>query len=133
CGTALTVCARPRLIAPAGAHIPAGGVLFSDRAGRQRDLVDATAGDMRQLRGPEIAMVFQEPMSSLNPVLRVGDQIAEALMLHQGLDRGAALVEVRRLLGHVRVAGAGRPVQRYPFQLSGGGRPRVLIAMPRSG
>jgi peptide/nickel transport system ATP-binding protein len=68
-------------------------------------------------------------MSSLNPVLRIGDQIAEAVMLHQGLGRGAALAEARRLLEHVRVAEAERQLQRYPFQLSGGMRQRVMIAM----
>ena len=77
-------------------------------------------------------MVFQEPMSSLNPVLRIGDQIAEALMLHQDLDRGAALAEARRLLDRVRIPEAHRQLERYPFQLSGGMRQRVMIAMALS-
>ena len=84
------------------------------------------------MRGPEMAMVFQEPMSSLNPVLRIGDQIAEAVMLHQGLGRAAALAEARRLLEHVRIPEAHRQLQRYPFQLSGGMRQRVMIAMALS-
>ncbi|HET7883820.1 MAG TPA: ABC transporter ATP-binding protein [Acetobacteraceae bacterium] len=131
-GKSVTALSVTRLIDHAGGRIAAGRALFSDRDGRQHDLVAASASEMRQLRGPEMAMVFQEPMSSLNPVLRVGDQIAEALMLHQGLDRTGALAEVRRLLDHVRIAEAGRMLQRYPFQLSGGMRQRVMIAMALS-
>ena len=77
-------------------------------------------------------MVFQEPMSSLNPVLRIGDQIAEAVMLHQGLGRTSALAEAQRLLEHVRIPEAARQLQRFPFQLSGGMRQRVMIAMALS-
>jgi glutathione transport system ATP-binding protein len=87
---------------------------------------------MRQLRGPELAMVFQEPMTSLNPVLRIGDQIAEAVMLHQGMDAGAARAEARRLLERVRIPDVARQLDRYPFQLSGGMRQRVMIAIALS-
>jgi glutathione transport system ATP-binding protein len=87
---------------------------------------------MRLLRGPEMAMVFQEPMSSLNPVLRIGEQIAEAVMLHQGFGHAAALEEARRLLEHVRIPEAARQLRHYPFQLSGGMRQRVMIAMALS-
>ena len=131
-GKSVTALSITRLIDHTGGHIAAGQILFTDRVGRQCDLVTEPAEAMRRMRGPEMAMVFQEPMSSLNPVLRIGDQIAEAVMLHQGLGRGAALAEARRLLEHVRVAEAERQLQRYPFQLSGGMRQRVMIAMALS-
>jgi glutathione transport system ATP-binding protein len=127
--TALSV---TRLIDHTGGRITAGRILFTDRTGQERDLVSESAEAMRRMRGPEMAMVFQEPMSSLNPVLRIGDQIAEAVMLHQGLGRAASLAEARRLLEHVRVPEAQRQLQRYPFQLSGGMRQRVMIAMALS-
>ena len=69
---------------------------------------------MRRLRGPELAMVFQEPMTSLNPVLRIGDQIAEAVMLHQGLRQAAALAEARRMLERVRIPEAARQLDALP-------------------
>ncbi|WP_253187787.1 ABC transporter ATP-binding protein, partial [Roseomonas sp. TAS13] len=87
---------------------------------------------MRRLRGPEIAMIFQEPMTSLNPVLKVGDQIAEAIELHQGLDGTAARAEAKRMLDRVRIPEAERQLGRYPFQMSGGMRQRVMIAMALS-
>ena len=102
-GKSVTALSITRLIDHTGGHIAGGRILFTDRTGRQRDLVGETAEAMRRLRGPEMAMVFQEPMSSLNPVLRIGDQIAEAVMLHQGLGNAAALAEARRLLEHVRI------------------------------
>ncbi len=131
-GKSVTALSVTRLIDHTGGHITAGRILFTDRTGRQRDLVVEPADAMRRLRGPEMAMVFQEPMSSLNPVLRIGDQIAEAVMLHQGLGHTAALAEARRLLEHVRIPEAARQLQRYPFQLSGGMRQRVMIAMALS-
>jgi glutathione transport system ATP-binding protein len=131
-GKSVTALSITRLIDHTGGHISAGRILFTDRNARQRDLATESAEAMRQLRGPEMAMVFQEPMSSLNPVLRIGDQIAEAVMLHQGLGNAAALNEARRLLEHVRIPEASQQLQRYPFQLSGGMRQRVMIAMALS-
>ena len=109
-GKSVTALSITRLIDHTGGHITAGRILFTDRNGRQRDLASETAEAMRQLRGPEMAMVFQEPMSSLNPVLRIGDQIAEAVMLHQGLGNAAALAEARRLLEHVRIPEAATAI-----------------------
>src|SRR6201989_1904029 len=131
-GKSVTALSITRLIDHTGGHISAGRILFTDRTGRQRDLVAEPQEAMRQLRGPEMAMVFQEPMSSLNPVLRIGDQIAAAVMLHQGLGQAASLVEAQRLLEHVRIPEARQQLQRYPFQLSGGMRQRVMIAMALS-
>ena len=131
-GKSVTALSITRLIDHTGGRIVGGRILFTDRAGRQRDLAGESADAMRRLRGPEMAMVFQEPMSSLNPVLRIGDQIAEAVMLHQGLGRVAASAEAQRLLEHVRIPEAARQLQRFPFQLSGGMRQRVMIAMALS-
>jgi glutathione transport system ATP-binding protein len=131
-GKSVTALSITRLIDHAGGRITEGRMLFADRTGRQRDLASESAEAMRRMRGPEMAMVFQEPMSSLNPVLRIGDQIAEAIMLHQGLGQAAALAEAQRLLEHVRIPEARQLLQRYPFQLSGGMRQRVMIAMALS-
>jgi glutathione transport system ATP-binding protein len=131
-GKSVTSLAVTRLIDHAGGRIVGGAIRFRDRAGAVRDLARESQEAMRRLRGPEIAMIFQEPMTSLNPVLRVGDQIAEAVMLHQGLGRGRAREEARRMLERVRIAEAARQLDRYPFQLSGGMRQRVMIAMALS-
>jgi glutathione transport system ATP-binding protein len=128
-GKSVTALAITRLIDYAGGRISAGRVLFTDRAGDQRDLAHQPPEAMRLLRGPELAMVFQEPMTSLNPVLTVGAQIAEPLMLHQNLGRVAARAEARQLLERVRIPEAANQLDRYPFQLSGGMRQRVMIAI----
>ena len=96
---------------------------------RGQELVGAGEDRLRALRGNEISMVFQEPMSSLNPVYTAGDQIAEALRLHRGLSRKAARAEAVRLLDEVGIPEPGRRVDEYPHQLSGGMRQRVMIAM----
>jgi glutathione transport system ATP-binding protein len=131
-GKSVTALAITRLIDHAGGRIDAGSIRFRDRSGAVRDLTRESPEAMRHLRGPEIAMVFQEPMTSLNPVLRVGDQIAEAVELHQGMDPRAAREEARRMLERVRIPEAARQLDRYPFQMSGGMRQRVMIAMALS-
>jgi peptide/nickel transport system ATP-binding protein len=93
------------------------------------DLVAADEERMRRIRGDRVSMIFQEPMTSLNPVLTVGFQIAETLRYHRGLDKTAARAEVLRILDRVRIPGAARRVDDHPHQLSGGMRQRVMIAM----
>jgi glutathione transport system ATP-binding protein len=131
-GKSVTALAITRLIDHAGGRIVAGRIGLTGRDGRSRDLAIEVQDTMRNLRGPELAMVFQEPMTSLNPVLRIGEQIAEAVMLHQHLGQTEAMAEARRMLERVRIPEAARQLQRYPFQLSGGMRQRVMIAMALS-
>jgi len=96
------------------------------------ELVGASESRLRALRGNEISMIFQEPMSSLNPVYKVGDQIGEALRLHRGMNRKAARTETIRLLDEVGIPEPAQRVDEYPHQLSGGMRQRVMIAMALS-
>ncbi|MDF1794560.1 MAG: ABC transporter ATP-binding protein [Thalassobaculaceae bacterium] len=111
--------------------------LHNDRATRLsgrvsfdgQDLLALPERRMRELRGRDIAMIFQDPMHSLNPVLTIGEQIGETLRIHQGLDRKAAQVAAANLLDMVRIPDATRRVTDYPHQLSGGMRQRVMIAM----
>ena len=99
---------------------------------RGEELISCGERRMRSLRGNDISMIFQEPMSSLNPVYKVGDQISEALRLHRGMDRKTARAEVVRLLDEVGLSEPERRVDEYPHQLSGGMRQRVMIAMALS-
>ena len=131
-GKTITALAITRLLDHAGGRIVGGSIDFTDRAGRLRNLARESPEAMRELRGPEIAMVFQEPMTSLNPVLTVGWQIAEGVVLHQGQSEAAAIAEAKRLLELVRIPDAARQLGRYPFELSGGMRQRVMIAIALS-
>jgi peptide/nickel transport system ATP-binding protein len=107
-----------------GARVSAAALRF-----RGRELGGQSADEMRKLRGREIGMIFQEPMTSLNPVFRIGDQIGEVLELHRGLSRGDARRGAVELLGRVRIADAARRAEQYPHELSGGMKQRVMIAM----
>ncbi len=95
-------------------------------------LNEQTDAEMRRVRGADLAMIFQEPMTSLNPVFTIGEQIAESLRLHQGLGREEALRAAKKMLDQVRIPQAEEMLSRYPHQLSGGMRQRVMIAMALS-
>ncbi len=113
---------------PAG-RIEAGAIRFKDRHGKEHDLARADAATLRRIRGAEIAMIFQEPMTSLNPLFTVGDQIAEAVLQHEGGSRAAAMLRAREMLERVEIPAAARRVNEYPHQMSGGMRQRVMIAL----
>ncbi len=124
CGKSMTALALLRLIPSPPGRIRDGRVLFQGE-----DLVRATDARMREVRGNRISMIFQEPMTSLNPVFSVGDQIGESLRLHAGLDAQAARERAIEMLRQVGIPAPERRVDEYPHQLSGGMRQRVMIAM----
>jgi peptide/nickel transport system ATP-binding protein len=122
-GKSVTAFSILRLVQPPG-RIVSGRVLFEGR-----DLLALPEPDMRQVRGARIALIFQEPMTALNPVMRVGDQIAEALTVHGLADAREARARAIELLDAVRITEPARRVRDYPHQLSGGMRQRVMIAI----
>jgi len=127
CGKSITALSVLRLVPSPPGRIVGGAIRFEGQ-----DLLARTEADMRALRGNDISMIFQEPMTSLNPVLTIGRQIAETLMLHQGLSRRAALARAVEMLTLVRIPEGERRIKQYPHQLSGGMRQRVMIAMALS-
>ncbi len=127
CGKSVTALTVMKLLAMPPARIVAGEILWQGR-----DLVPLEAEAMRRIRAREIAMVFQEPMTSLNPVYSVGEQIAEVVRLHEGLGRRAALDRAVEMLRLVHIPHPERRVHDYPHQFSGGMRQRVMIAMALS-
>ncbi len=114
---------------PRNGAVSAGRIAFTDGAGRAHDLVTADDATRRRLRGAEIAMIFQEPMSSLNPLFSIGDQIGEMLYLHEGLDGAARRKRVIEMLELVEIPAAATRLDQYPHEMSGGMRQRVMIAM----
>jgi peptide/nickel transport system ATP-binding protein len=123
CGKSVTAYSIMRLVTPPG-RVESGKVLFNGT-----DLLGLTEKEMQGLRGNQISMIFQEPMTSLNPVLTVGRQIAEGVMLHRGLSGDDAHVEVIELLRQVGIPSPAARFGDYPHQMSGGMRQRVVIAM----
>ena len=126
CGKTMLALSIMRLI-PSNGEIAGGSVCF-----RGENLLKKSEEEIRRLRGSEIAMIFQEPMTSLNPVIRISEQIAEAIRLHQGLTARDALDLSIRQLEEVGIPEPHRRAQDYPHQLSGGMRQRVMIAMAMS-
>jgi len=127
CGKSVSALSVLRLIPYPPGIIVGGEIMFQGR-----DLLKASEEDMRHIRGNRIAMVFQEPTTSLNPVLTVKRQISESLELHRGMDKDASLQETIRLLRLVGIPDAERRAQDYPFQFSGGMQQRIMIAMALS-
>lgn len=127
CGKSVSALSILRLI-PYPPGIIVGGEIFF----QGQDLLKASEADMRHIRGNRIAMIFQEPTTSLNPVLTVKRQISEALELHRGMDKEASLGETVRLLKLVGIPDAEQRAQDYPFQFSGGMQQRIMIAMALS-
>ena len=124
CGKTVTAMTVLKLVPMPPGRIAGGQVLWQGR-----DLVTASNDEMRRIRAKEIAIVFQEPMTSLNPVYSVGEQIAESLRLHEGLGRKAALERAVEMLALVRIPTPQRRINDYPHQFSGGMRQRVMIAI----
>jgi glutathione transport system ATP-binding protein len=128
-GKSVTSLALIRLVEQGGGQLVSGEMIFRRRNGTVIDLAQAKQSTLRRVRGADMAMIFQEPMTSLNPVFPVGEQIAEALRLHQGLNHRSARKEALRMLDLVRIPEAKNVLNRFPHQLSGGMRQRVMIAM----
>jgi peptide/nickel transport system ATP-binding protein/oligopeptide transport system ATP-binding protein len=127
CGKSVTALSILRLVPDPPGRTVAGRILFQGQ-----DLVAASDEEMRRIRGNEIAMIFQEPMTALNPVFTVGNQIIETVRLHQGLDKDAARARAIEVLDLVGIPSPEQRVDEYPHQLSGGMRQRVMIAMAMS-
>jgi oligopeptide/dipeptide ABC transporter ATP-binding protein len=127
CGKSVTALSILRLIPFPPGKIVAGSIRFKDR-----DILSLPPDQMRAFRGKEISMIFQEPMTSLNPVFRIGDQMREVIMLHQRLGKTAAWEAAVQMLERVRIPDARKVARQYPHQLSGGMRQRVMIAMELS-
>jgi oligopeptide/dipeptide ABC transporter ATP-binding protein len=124
CGKSVSALSIMRLVPGPGGRIVSGQVVF-----RGRDLLPLSEEEMRRVRGREIAMIFQEPMTSLNPVLSIGRQLTEGLEIHLGLSAAAAEQRAVELLGMVGISDPGRRLSQYPHQFSGGMRQRMMIAM----
>ncbi|MFS7161607.1 dipeptide ABC transporter ATP-binding protein [Serratia proteamaculans] len=131
-GKSVTSLALMRLVEQGGGNIVSGAMALRRRNGEVLDLARARQGTLRTVRGADMAMIFQEPMTSLNPVFPVGEQIAESLRLHQAMDHRAAKQAALQMLDLVRIPEAKDVLNRYPHQLSGGMRQRVMIAMALS-
>lgn len=124
CGKSITALGVMGLLPEKIGRIASGGITFDGE-----DLTAASEARLREIRGNDISMIFQEPMTSLNPVYAVGEQIAEVLRRHQGLGKSAAWNKAIELLDAVRIPNPGARVSDYPFQMSGGQRQRVMIAI----
>ena len=131
-GKSVTALSLMRLLEQSSTTIECDSMLLRRRSQKVVSLMEMSQSQMQSVRGADMAMIFQEPMTSLNPVFPVGEQIAESIRLHQGLNREEALAEAKRMLEQVRIPEAQTILSRYPHQLSGGMRQRVMIAMALS-
>ncbi len=131
-GKSVTSLSIMRLVEFGGGHIHQGEMLFHRADGTQIDLRAASEEVMRSMRGADMGMIFQEPMTSLNPVFSVGSQIIEAIQLHQDVNHEQAVAAAKRILDQVRISDSSAILGRYPHELSGGMRQRVMIAMALS-
>ncbi|MGF6561777.1 glutathione ABC transporter ATP-binding protein GsiA [Erwinia aphidicola] len=131
-GKSVTSLALMRLVEQGGGTIDSGQMWLTRRNQQRVNLAALPQSELRRIRGADMAMIFQEPMTSLNPVFPVGEQIAESIRLHQGKSHADALKEAQRMLDLVRIPEAKNVLSRYPHQLSGGMRQRVMIAMALS-
>ena len=131
-GKSVTALALMRLLEQSGGEVNSESILLRRRNREVIEVTAQSASQMRHVRGADIAMIFQEPMTSLNPVFTVGEQIAESIRLHQGLGHADALKAAKKMLEQVRIPEAETMLARYPHQLSGGMRQRVMIAMALS-
>ena len=131
-GKSVTSLSIMRLVEFGGGQIHQGEMVFHRTDGTQIDLREASEDVMRSMRGADLGMIFQEPMTSLNPVFTVGSQIVEAIQLHQDLNHEQAVAAAKRILDQVRISDSSAILGRYPHELSGGMRQRVMIAMALS-
>ena len=128
-GKSVTSLTLMRLLPKTANAQVSGACTFVTREGKSVDLLQIGEREMRGLRGNHLSMIFQEPMTSLNPVFTVGEQIAESVRLHKRLDRAAALAHAKRMLDLVEIPASAQRIHEYPHQLSGGMRQRVMIAL----
>ncbi|MGD9139505.1 MAG: ABC transporter ATP-binding protein, partial [Desulfobacterales bacterium] len=124
CGKSVTSLSILGLVPSPPGRIESGKILFE-----HQNLLDLDFESLRKIRGREISMIFQEPMTSLNPVLPIGRQVAEPLMIHQGLSKNMAFEKAADWMDYVKIPAASKRLNDYPHQLSGGMRQRIMIAM----
>ena len=128
-GKSVSSLAIMRLVEFGGGKIDAGTIMFASNSNIQSNLIDSDQRNMREIRGNEIGMVFQEPMTALNPVFTIKRQLTEGLRVHKQMSKNEANIEALNLLKSVRIPEPERRLNQYPHELSGGMRQRIVIAM----